>query len=96
MEWARPIELRDMVEPELGTVELFGSDWCARSTRLEITRAIILRSSSILGVSIEPLARLLAIDRARHFPTATTGTLGLSAEALISLGRPSTSGGQQG
>lgn len=49
MKWARPTELRDMIEPELGTAQLSGSVWHGRSTRLGITRAIILRLSSILG-----------------------------------------------
>lgn len=48
------------------------------------------------GVSMDLLARALAIDRMRQFPTSTSRILGLSAGELMSLGRPSTSGGQQG
>lgn len=51
---------------------------------------------SIWGVSIGLLARDLAIDPALQSPTSTAATLELLAEGLMSLGRQSISGGQQG
>lgn len=85
-----------MAEARLGTGKIGVAIETGGLQRLAKIRALILGLSFYLGVSIELLTHAFAIDRARAVSLAITETLGLSAEGPMSLGRPSTFGGQQG